>query len=122
MTRIEKAKARMASLIGKFKLAQEQLRSAVRNSLILCPRCKTKSALWMWTFIQDMHYVSPYSCNEGDYWSAQETKCCHLVCPKCNMETYIYNHPHVENIVELVDSHKFRKSVLFDAVVTRHNR
>lgn len=121
MTEIEKIKARMARLVEKLKVAKEDLHKAIRNTNILCAKCGKEAVLHTWKFIQDKYYVRPYSCNEGDYWTSSETKLCHIVCPGCGAENYIYNHPHCQNIVELVDSHGFNKRVLFDAVEERYN-
>lgn len=122
MTEIEKIKARMARLAGKLNAAKEELCNAIRNTHILCAKCGKEAALRTWKFIQDKYYVRPYSCNEGDYWVSSETKLCHVVCPGCGAENYIYIHPHCKNIVDLVNSHGFNKQALFDVVEERCNR
>ncbi len=65
---------------------------AVGRSFIRCISCKKASQLSRWIFIQDHWYERPYSCTGGDMWHASKTELCHIICPNCNTENYIYNH------------------------------
>ena len=109
-------------LENERKRAREEQRDIIRRSLIRCTVCRKQSRLFSWTFIQDKYYVEPYSCTGGDYWLNSETRGCHLVCPKCSGEIYLYNHPQRDRVVELVDSHHFSKKELFSKVMERAKR
>lgn len=109
-------------LENKRKRVKEEQRDVIRNSLIRCMMCSRRSRLSSWVFIQDQWYVRPYSCTDGDYWSPSATEVCHIVCPKCSKENYLYNHSQRDRIVELIDSHQFAKTDLFKEVEERRRR
>jgi len=100
------------------KVLAKQLR-IIRGSFIKCAKCGENSKLFSWTFIQDMFYVEPYSCTGGDYWLNSETRCCHIVCPKCEGEIYLYNDPQRDKIVNLIKANPFGKDKLFHEVKKR---
>ena len=107
---------KLERLENKRRKVREEQRTIIKRSLIKCTACGKQSRLFSWSFIQNQYYVEPYSCTGGDYWLNSETRCCHIVCPKCGEEIYLYNHPQRDKIVELVDSHHFSKSELFQKV------
>ncbi|MBI1957508.1 MAG: hypothetical protein HYS44_03590 [Candidatus Niyogibacteria bacterium] len=108
---------------GEIRRLQKQKHAALRRTLITCEYCKKASPLSSWGFIQDHFYVAPYSCTEGDYWGETDVECCHLICPKCSQENYIYNHPQRKKIVRLTKQiPSFEWDQLFREVRERHER
>lgn len=105
----------------KDRVRSRQL-DGIRRSLISCPKCRKKSILSKWTFIKCFWYTPPRGCTEGDYWSYSGTKLCYMVCPKCQIDSYIYTHPQRKKIVGLIDGHGFVPSQIFEKVEKRHNR
>lgn len=97
-------------------------RDIIRHKFILCTGCRKKSLLFSWIFIQNTYYVAPDSCTGGDYWLHSETKCCHIICPKCDKKLYLYNHPQRDAIIGLIDSHEFFKKDLFREVREEGNK
>jgi len=106
-------------LESKKITARREQRDIIKRSLIKCAKCNRKSQLSSWVFIQDMYYIQPFSCTGGDYWLNAKTRSCHIVCPKCSKETYLYRHSQKDKIVNLVDSYPFSKSELFQKVEQR---
>lgn len=103
LTKIEKSieSYRARSTAHLAKLIQRRL-DFVRSYLIECVRCHNKNALSSWSFLQASFYVPPRGCNEGDYWVNSEVKVCHIVCPACGHENYIYNHPERATIEQML--------------------
>ena len=104
----------------------KRLADAIKNVFIRCEECGKKSKLRLWVFIQDHWYIEPRSCAEGDYWKAHPTETCHIRCPKCKGENYIYNHGQKCKIVHLIDSVAkdagVYKNHLFATVEERHKK
>jgi hypothetical protein len=94
----------------------------LRNIEISCPYCKRPSKTQEWTFIQDQWYEGPHGCTGGDTWHDTQTECCHIVCPKCTRETYIYNHPDRDVIVKHIKESDFSKRELFGSVRERQKQ
>lgn len=94
----------------------KQKLQVIQRVLVKCVKCRKKSRLGTWSFTQGRWYVEPYSCTSGDYWKYNGTETCHIVCPKCGDENYIYNHPQKDKIVELVDCHHFCTEEIFKKV------
>ncbi len=105
---------------NQAQLYQRQL-AAIRRKFIRCSKCHKNSRLASWSFIQGMFYVEPFSCTGGDYWLNSQTSSCHITCPKCGYENYIYNHPDRDRIVELLDKklNPHSKADAFKNVTTR---
>jgi hypothetical protein len=118
VTKIQKIADRIAALQEELKTERENLRDAIRNSLVFCTCCNKKSKLIWWRFLQDMYYNSPQG-HEGGYWSPMETRCCHIKCPKCGAEIYICIYPEKDRLINLIDSYKFNKADLFYLVEQR---
>ena len=97
----------------------KQKLQAIQRSLVICIKCRKKSRLGSWAFIQGRHYIRPYSCNGGDYWVYSKTEVCEIICPKCGAENYIYNHPQRNKIVELVTVNPFSKEQIFKNVTEK---
>ncbi|MBI2676650.1 MAG: hypothetical protein HYX21_01675 [Candidatus Yanofskybacteria bacterium] len=100
----------------------KQKLQVIQRILVKYVKCHKKSRLGTWSFIQDRWYVEPYSCTGGDYWNYSKTETCDIVCPKCNSENYIYNHPQKDKIVELVDGHHFSTANIFKEVTENFKR
>ena len=122
MSNLAVVQGKLDRLEDERKKVREEWRDIIRRSFINCTKCGKQSGLFSWTFIQDQYYIEPYSCTSGDYWLNSKTECCHVVCPKCGEEIYLYNHPRRDKIVELVDSRHFGKSELFQKVEERARR
>lgn len=118
-TTIEKNITRLE--IQKNKLRQKQL-ELLQKQTIKCVHCQKRSQVGSWIFIQDQWYVKPFSCTGGDFYTNTKTECCHLVCPKCQKENYIYNHPKRFWIERLADEQPFAKNDIFKEVVVRKDR
>lgn len=100
----------------------KQKLQAIQRVLVMCVKCRKKSRLGTWSFIQERWYVEPYSCAGGDYWNYSKTETCDITCPKCGVENYIYNHPQRNKIVELVDGHHFSTTDIFKEVTNKFDR
>jgi len=68
-------------LSEKIEFLQAE-REAVRSQkTITCPSCKKRTQLRNATVIREHHYIRPYSCSGGDYWTFSEYK---FYCEKCD--------------------------------------
>ncbi|MBI2063960.1 MAG: hypothetical protein HYT65_03145 [Candidatus Yanofskybacteria bacterium] len=105
----------------KSEVLKQKL-EAIQRILVKCVKCHKKSRLGAWSFVQGRWYVEPYSCTGGDYWNFNKTETCHITCPKCGDENYIYNHPQKNKIVELVDGHHFSTEKIFKGVTEKFRR
>lgn len=105
----------------RSKVLKQKL-GAIQRVLVKCVKCHKKSRLGTWFFVQGRWYAEPYSCIDGDHWNYSDTKVCHIVCPKCDGENYIYNHPQRYKIVELVDGHHFSTKEIFKEVTEKLER
>lgn len=54
--------------------------------------CGRRSQIRTLTYIQTHFHVPPYSCTEGDYWTAGEGQ---FDCPKCDNRNRLYDRPEV---------------------------
>lgn len=70
--------------IESLYVEKESIRS---RRTLKCPKCEKRTALTKWTLIRDHHYVQPYSCTGGDYWTFQEYQ---IFCPKCEQFSRVY--------------------------------
>ena len=114
-TEIEKHRAEIKRLCGE-KIA------VLRTRVLTCRHCNTSAQLSQWEFIQDHWYTAPHGCTGGDYWNSTETKCCHIVCPECNVMNYLYSHPDRANIEEARDKEGVSSEELFARVYDRYGR
>src|SRR3989338_3214362 len=101
MSDIAVIERRLTTLDSEKKDLLNAKLTAIGRRIIRCISCKKSSQLRLWTFIQDHWYERPYSCSGGDTWHTSKTELCHIVCPKCDTENYIYNHPQREKIINL---------------------
>ena len=109
----------------KLRTLHEKQRILIRASTIQCTKCKRRSQLCLWVFIQDHWYTQPHSCTEGDYWTPSKPETCHMVCPRCEAENYIYNHPQKEKIlrlIALVEENSLDMESVFKEITERHTR
>ena len=102
----------------KSEVLKQKL-EAVKRTLLVCVRCDKKSRLGAWSFIQSRHYVQPYSCNGGDYWTYSKTENCEITCPKCGANNYIYVHPQRNKIIDLLIVNPFSKEQIFKNVTEK---
>lgn len=121
MTKVEMIGAKIVALQEALKVERENLREAIRNAFILCALCKKRSRLFSWVFIKDLYYEYPQG-HTGGHWVAMETRNCHIVCPKCGAEIYICNYQWREKLLGLVDSYRFNRAELFDAIKERQRK
>lgn len=96
----------------------EQEKEAIRRSLIRCQRCAKPSRLSDWTFVQKKWWVPARGCTEGAYWTNSHTDVCDIVCPKCGVANYIYNHPQRSKLVDLLGNYAWNAKELFKEVTT----
>lgn len=109
------------SLEDRLHKLQEKKKKAIRCTLVRCKKCRRKSSIRSWIFIQNQFYVRPYSCTRGDDWANTETRCCHIMCPRCNEKNYLYDHPQTNAIIALVRSAGFSKEDVFHEVRTEQS-
>lgn len=104
----------------KKKELLEKQRVAIQRTFIECESCKKKSRLGQWTFFQEHWYTAPFSCAGGDYWNTSDVKVCHIGCPKCGAENYIYNHFQKDKIINFIEKYPFCTEELFKEVQERY--
>jgi hypothetical protein len=85
-----------------------------------CSHCSTSSKLSRWEFTQSHTYVPPSGCQEGDYWIPNKTEVCHLRCPECLQQNYLYNHPHKIELLSLFDTNHILKREVFEKIWEKH--
>lgn len=107
--------------LDKSEILKQKL-AIVRRVLLFCVKCNRKSRLGAWTFIQGRHYVRPFSCNGGDYWTYSKTETCDITCPKCGANNYIHIHPQRNKIVELITVNHFSLQEIFKNVTEKFHR
>ncbi|MBI2048028.1 MAG: hypothetical protein HYT27_02715 [Parcubacteria group bacterium] len=130
MTSIAQQAASFQNKIAKMTKSQDvlrkQLAESIKNILITCEECGKKSKLRFWVFIQRHWYTQPRGCMEGDYWNASTTELCHIRCPKCGSENYIYNHNDKKKLLryidKIADDAEIGKNELFTNVEDRHKK
>jgi hypothetical protein len=122
MDAITPLQRQLNKLDGDRSKVLKQKLEAIQRVLIKCVKCHKKSRLGTWSFVQGRWYVEPYSCADGDYWNYNKTETCHILCPKCSSENYIYNHPQKDKIVELVDGNHFSTTEIFKEVTEKFKR
>ncbi len=71
-----------------IKKLNKELRLTKQSQLLQCGNCEKTSKVKDWVLIRDHHYIRPYSCTGGDYWSFSNEY--HLVCPECQGIGRIY--------------------------------
>ncbi|QQR82259.1 hypothetical protein IPJ70_03175 [Candidatus Campbellbacteria bacterium] len=116
--------AKVNAKLARFRQAVEtilqQKRNIARDISFTCEHCGRKAPLSQWVFIQSMYYVAPHGCTEGDYWVNSQTKVCHLCCPMCEWENYLYNHPEREKILGVfVEVGESQKEMIFARIEIR---
>ncbi len=67
---------------------------ACTNS-VLGRGCGKRSQIQSLTYIQTHFHVPPYSCTEGDYWTAGEGQ---FDCPKCGRRNRLYDRPKIMDL------------------------
>ncbi len=58
------------------------------NKTWLCPHCNKRTQIKKLTIIDAYHYIRPYSCTGGDYWSFSNEY--YVVCIKCDSAVRSY--------------------------------
>lgn len=81
MNKIENIDKEIAAL-------RERKVQLLKNKTIKCPKCEKRTALKNATIISNYHYVKPYGCTEGDYWTFSDNY--HYYCNKCGNFTRTY--------------------------------
>ena len=81
MNREDQIKKEIADLQDE----REKLRA---NKQLMCDGCGKRSQIKKWIVIRNYHYIRPYSCSGGDYWTDSEDY--NLVCPKCGSTGRVY--------------------------------
>lgn len=72
---------RVLALRQQIKSLEQEIEDTKANSYFTCPNCEKKTKVKNVTLVARQHYVEPYSCSGGDYWTFQEWV---IACPKCN--------------------------------------
>lgn len=93
--------------LGRDKIAQ------AKNTIFTCGSCKKRVPFARCDFIQEHWYERPHSCNEGGSWNNSEVGFCHILCPLCLEENYIYTHTDREKILFLLAVHKLDPEAIF---------
>ena len=92
----------------------------VRNRKYSCPFCQHVGSLSTWGFLQGHTYTSPSGCSGGDYWTPNDTDVCHLICPACIKQVYIYNYTEKESLLYLIGSIGVEKKEIFAMIYNKH--
>jgi hypothetical protein len=87
----EMARSKMAHE-KEMKRIQSEIIAEIKSQLFTCTHCKLTMPLESWSFIQNHWYTEPYGCTGGDYWNNSDMETCHVSCPQCGKQNYIYNH------------------------------
>jgi len=103
----------------KAKNHEEKV-AVIRKRVIGCPSCHAACQLKNWGFVQEYRYNRPHGCGEGGDHTAKDTNVCHLICPMCSEEIYIYNHNQRDQIVQMIDNEGVNKSEIFATVWDHH--
>lgn len=67
----------------------KELEEARQRKTLVCPHCERRLGIQKFTIIREHHYVQPYSCTGGDYWTFSNEY--YLWCPKCETFSRAYN-------------------------------
>jgi hypothetical protein len=65
----------------KINFLQTERELVRAQKTITCPSCKKRTQLRKATVIREHHYIRPYSCSGGDYWTFSEYN---FYCNKCD--------------------------------------
>lgn len=122
MDALKRVERQMQVLKKKEDKLREDKLKILKRKLVQCVECGKNSCLSAWTFIQGHWYVTPRGCTEGGYWDLHTTDNCFMVCPICNAEVRILDHPERDAIVYLLDvvGQSFGKKDIFKKVEERH--
>lgn len=64
----------------QLELAKRMRHAASRRRKIRCTSCGKLHIVGKLTYIQTHHYVKPFGCTGGDYWTESEGQ---YICPSC---------------------------------------
>lgn len=113
---VERIRQERVELKGLENRLIKEEKEAIRRSFIRCKNCNKSSRLLDWTFVQKTWWVPATGCNDGGYLKHSYTYLCDVVCPKCEIANYIYNHPQREKLVDLLGEHAWQAKELFKEV------
>jgi hypothetical protein len=105
-----------AAIESRLKELNEREMHVIRGKRFTCVYCGKTSALGKCGFVQGHWYESPHGCMGGDHWFDDKIETCHIVCAKCRMMNYIYNHPAKDTILELEKRLSSRFTCIFKHV------
>ncbi len=92
----EKSKTkREKEIIEEIKLLNAEQEKIKGNKTLLCPHCKKRTQIKKLTVVDSHHYVRPYSCTGGDYWSFSNEY--YVICPKCDSANRTYTGSYESN-------------------------
>jgi len=118
---VEKLHREQEKLMCRLKIIPALLLKAIRHSFIECKYCNKKSKMSSWVFAQAMHYISPYECGlRSGCWEKSEIDACDIICPKCNIRNYLFNHSQRDKVLYLTRNFSFSENELFDEVIVKH--
>ncbi len=69
----------IAADIEMLTIESEKIKS---NKTWLCPHCNKRTQIKKLTIVDAYHYIRPYSCTGGDYWTFSNEY--YVVCTKCD--------------------------------------
>ncbi|CAN5117554.1 hypothetical protein BH11PAT3_BH11PAT3_2380 [soil metagenome] len=96
------------------------IQNVARASEFACVYCKKASPLSLWSFVQSRWYTPPSGCTDGAYWNDTEPKCCHIMCPHCTKQNYLYVHPQLEEILLYMETAKISAEKIFSKVFSSY--
>lgn len=96
--------------IEALKLEREKIKS---NKTLACPHCNKRTQLKKLTVVNAYHYIRPYSCTGGDYWTFSNEY--YVVCSKCDsaVRTYKGSFDFGSGFADLSDDDKKRLTRYF---------
>lgn len=86
--------SKMAADAHKKIMAEiwSNIAALVKASPFTCEHCKVVSPLGACYFVQNHWYEGPHGCAGGACWHGTKVEGCHVACPSCGKQNYIYNH------------------------------
>jgi len=94
-------------LTEKIEFLQAERESVRSQKTITCPSCTKRTQLRNAVIIREHHYIRPYSCSGGDYWTfSDEYK---FYCKKCDSFHRVYTGSFDK---EWMDDKKFKPEAL----------
>jgi len=74
-----KREKEIANIIDELYDERESIK---QNKTLVCTHCEKRTQIKKLTIVSAYHYIRPYSCSGGDYWTFSNEY--YVICPKCD--------------------------------------